>query len=473
MEMTSTRRAFLGGAAALAVWPADVWGARKKRGAGQSPSVASVWEKPDGSATDCVMVRRLCLDLAGRLPSMDEAKEYVRSGDPGKLAALVERLLASQEFADLWTMRFCDILRVKSEFPVNLWPNAVYVYHGRIRSFVENNESWEYFGRALLTSQGSNFRDAEVNFFRATDRRTPAGWAEAIAQTFLGIPPQEPDGGMRAKFAERLANLRLKGPREWKEEIVYADGPDRRAELCDMLFLENRQPVADAFAMRVREWIFGPQARRAPVVGAKICGVKDALRAVVLSPEYARGSVTGGFPARRLDAEVLDDAFCALSGSERNYQSPAPEPFTFLPPRRHTVCIEDGSVSSGFLSLFGRPARDTGLMDERRGDITSKQRLYLFNSGDIHRKLGRAAIPQWRMPDGSINPFYKRPVARRIDDLYWKFLSRAPSGREHAAIADLWTKRSNGGRNRKANHGELMRDIAWCIVNSKEFLYRT
>lgn len=480
MEMTSTRRAFLGGATALAVWPADVWGAPGKKGGakpgkarGARPDAAPVWEKPDGTATDSVMVRRLCLDLAGRLPAMDEAKEYVRSRDPGKRAALAERLIASPEFADLWAMRFCDILRVKSEFPVNLWPNAVYVYHARIRSFVENNESWEHFGRALLVSQGSNFRDAEVNFFRATDRRNPAGWAEAVAQTFLGIAPQDFKGGMRAKFADCLSNLRLKSTREWKEEIVYADGADRRAELCDMLFLENRQSVADAFAMRMREWIFGPQAGRTPVKDAKICGVKDAVREIVLSPEYARGSVTGGFPARRLDAEILDDVFCALSGSGRNYQSPAPEPFTFLPPMRNTVCIEDGSVSSGFLSLFGRPARDTGLMDERIGETTSKQRLYLFNSGDIHRKLGRAAIPPWKMPDGSVNPFYKRPVARRIDDLYWRFLSRAPSGLEHAAIAELWNKRSNGGKNRKASHGEVMRDVAWCIVNSKEFLYRT
>lgn len=473
MDMTFSRRAFLGGAAAMAVWPGNVWGAAKKRGAGVAPSVESIWEHPDGSATDSVMVRRLYLDLAGRIPTIDEAKEYVQSPDAGKREALVNRLLASQEFVELWTMRFCDILRVKSEFPINLWPNAVYVYHARIRSFVENNESWEHFARSLLMSQGSNFRDAEVNFFRATDKRNPDGWAEVVAQTFLGIAPADLSGSMRKKFAGFFSNLRIKNTREWKEEIVYSEGRDLRSELCECIFLDNRQSVADAFVMRVREWIFGPQAGRKPVKDAKICGIKDVLEKIMLSPEYARGSVTGGFPARRLDAEILDDVFCTLSESVRKYQSPAPEPFTFLPPRRPTVSIEDGSVSSGFLSLFGRPARDTGLMDERRDDITSKQRLYLFNSGDLHRKLGVAAIPQWRMADGGMNPFYKRTVPKRIDHLYWKFLSRPPSRREHAAIAELWNKRSNGGKNRKANHGEVMRDVAWCIINSKEFLYRT
>ena len=472
MEMTFTRRAFLAGASALAVWPADVWSAPKKPG-GAKIDALPAWEHPDGTATDSVMVRRLYLDLAGRIPTKDEAMEYVRSNDTAKRESLAERLMASQEFADLWAMRFCDILRVKSEFPINLWPNAVYVYHARIRSFVENNESWEHFGRALLVSQGRNFRDAEVNFFRATDRRNPAGWAEAVAQTFLGIVPEKLPAALRREFSECFANLRIKSTREWKEEIVYTDGPDRRAGLCDRIFLGCRQAVADAFAMRMREWIFGPQTKKTPIEGAKIGGVKDALREIVLSGEYARGSVTGGFPARRIDAEILDDIFCALSASVRNYQSPAPEPFTFLPPQRPTVAIEDGSVSSGFLSLFGRPARDTGLMDERRGDITSKQRLYLFNSGDIHRKLGIAAIPPWRMKDGGVNPFYKKPVPKRIEHLYWTFLSRPPSVREQKAIGALWQKRSNGGKNRKANHGEVMRDVAWCIVNSKEFLYRT
>jgi hypothetical protein len=225
--------------------------------------------------------------------------------------------------------------------------------------------------------------------------------------------------------------------------------------------------------MRMRRWIFGPGAPVKAAADSRITGVRDVLREIVLSPEYAAGSVSGGFPARRLDAEILDDAFCSLSGAKRNYQSPAPEPFSFLPPERPTVCIEDGSISSGFLSLFGRPARDTGLMDERGGDVTAKQRLYLFNSGDIHRKLGRLAIPQWKLADGSVNPYYRKtPPSKRIDGIYWRILSRAPSSHERKVIADLWSKRSNGGKNRKANHGEMMRDVAWSLINTKEFIFR-
>ena len=457
MTVNIPRRAFLVGSAAFAAWPEDLFANVPQR-------MATAWEKPDGTATDAVMARRLHLDLAGRIPTKAEAQAYVASSAAGKRAALADRLLASREFADYWAMRFCDILRVKSEFPINLWPNAVYVYHARIRKFVENNEPWDEFGRALLTAQGSDFRDAEANFFRATDRRTPEGWAEAVAQTFLGIPPDALPAGQRAEMAKCLKCVRIKTTREWKEEVVFSEGPDRRAELCDEVFGKCRADVAAAFHTLVRRWIFGP-GKKSPATNGCL-GLKDVLKESVLSDEYARGSVTGGFPARRIDAEVLDDTICSLGDAKRHYQSPAPEPFTFLPGVRTTVCVEDGSISSSFLTLFGRPARDTGLPSERKSEVTSKQRLYLFNSSRLHGLLGRVATPGgWKN-----NPLTKLPLPERVEDIYWRVLSRAPAQDETKHVMDLWKRR--GGWKKGAKSGDLLRDVVWCLFNTKEFLYR-
>ena len=468
MQMNIQRRAFLGGAAALAAWPKNLFGDLLDDLSDKSIGWKGVhpWERPDGTATDSVMVRRLYLDLAGRIPTKDEARAYVLAPAEDKRVELVDRLLGSSDFADYWAMRFCDILRVKSEFPINLWPNAVYVYHARVRKFVEENEPWDEFGRELLMSQGSDFRDAEVNFFRATDRRTPEGWAEAVAQTFLGIPPPSLSPWRRTAMAKRLEGLRIKNTREWKEEIVFAEGSDGRAELCDEVFGACRAEVEAAFRARVRGWIFGPDA----VAGAKggRMGLKDVLREIVLSDEYARGSVTGGFSARRIDAEVLDDAICTLGEAKRDYQSPAPEPFTFLPKDRRTVCIEDGSISSSFLTLFGRPARDTGLPGERSSDVTSKQRLYLFNSGRLHNLLGRVVLPGGM----NNNPLSKLPLRQRIDDLYWRVLSRVPTEDERKAVMDLWRRRGGGKKGSKAKPFDLLRDVVWCLFNTKEFLFR-
>lgn len=460
----TTRRLFLGGAAAFAA-------------AGGIQAVGGVcradddftWEKPDGTATDSVMARRIYLDLSGRIPTKAEAIAYFTSDDERKRERLVEERLASREFVDYWTMRFCDVLRVKSEFPVNLWPNAVYVYHARIRAFIERDEPWDAFARALLTASGSNFRDAEVNFFRATGRRDPDGWAEATAQTFLGIPPNRLSPRLRAEFAAHFANVRIKETREWKEEVVYADGPDRRGELCDELFVRRRDEVESAFHALVRSWLFGGDGGGARGGGGM--RLREVLRGIVMSDEYARGSVSGGFPARRLDAEVLDDVLCELSGTERDYQSPAPEPFTFLPPDRPTVCIEDGSISSGFLSLFGRPARDTGLPSERSLDVTAKQRLYLYNSAKLDRQLSRIVSGGRQIPGRK--PYVSGLTFRqRVDDLYWRVLSRAPSQRERECVLSLMRRREKWPR-RKSRSWDTLRDLAWCLVNTGEFLFRT
>jgi len=80
-------------------------------------------------------------------------------------------LLAREEFADYWAMKWCDTLRVKSEFPINLWPNAVQAYHAGSGPPSATNVPYDRFARELLTASGSNFRDAPVNFYRAVQSR--------------------------------------------------------------------------------------------------------------------------------------------------------------------------------------------------------------------------------------------------------------------------------------------------------------
>ena len=447
-----TRREFLGSAAIFAARPLF---------AAVAPTVRRwPYERSDGTATDNVWVRRVHLDLAGRLPTAAEAKDFVRSKAKDKRAALVDRLLASDACADYWSMRFCDILRVKSEFPINLWPNAVYVYHRRIRDFVRDDEPWDRFARTLLTSSGSDFRDAEANFFRATARRTPEGLAETALLTFLGENWNGVPGASIKAIAPYFANVQVKNTREWKEEIVTVEGDDRRGEFCDRLLGEWRRPFAAAFVQRIDHWLFGLDKPVPAHVTAFIRNgfrLKPLLRTLVLSQDYARGPVTGGFRCRRLDAEVLDDTLCDLTGMTRDYQSIAPEPFSFLPGKRRTVAIEDGSITSAFLLLFGRPARDSGRLAERRNGISAKQRLYLFNSGKLYQSLAKIA------KNDAV--FRRLPVEKKVDRLYWRCLSRPPSENERHRLLARFRSLPNG-----KERWEFQRDLAWALVNSREFL---
>ena len=450
-----TRRRFLGGAVALTAAGTDlcVLAAPASR---RAEVVRALYERADGTATDTVWCRRAYLDLAGRIPTLEEAQTFAHDGSADKRTALVDRLLASEDFADYWSMRLADLLRVKSEFPINLWPNAVYVYHRRIRESLVRDESRLDFARALLTACGSNFRDPETNFLRATAKRTAEGLSEVASLTFLGEATTE--------FAPYFAGVRYKDTREWKEEIVWCETAEKTpADFAARLAGDLNDRFAAAEAQRVWQYLFcaPPETgRRTALASAfRACGfrLKPFVRQLVLSADYARGSVTGGFPVRRLDAEVLDDALHTLTGAPRDYQSIAPEPFTFLPPERKSVLIEDGSISNAFLILFGRPSRDSGLAAERHNEVTAKQRLYLFNSGKLFNQLGRLVGGK---------EFWQKGQDGMMTELYWKILSRPPSA------AELATIRAHAARCPERERKRLPRDVAWCLLNTQEFLFR-
>ena len=165
--------------------------------------------------TDEVFDRRVYLDVIGTLPTPQEVLEFLRDRSPGKRAALIDSLLERPEYADFWTMRWCDLLRVKAEFPINLWPNAVQAYHRWIHDCVRDNVPYDRMAREMLTASGSNFRVPAVNFWRAGQSREPAALAQAVALTFLGsrIDRWRPD--RRDGLAVFFSRLAFKRTIEW------------------------------------------------------------------------------------------------------------------------------------------------------------------------------------------------------------------------------------------------------------------
>ena len=440
--MNVTRRTFIGGATAFAL-------AGEGLAAGRRPQTVTAFEV-SGKASDYLMCRRLYIDICGRIPTRQEAEAFSASKDSHKLDKLVDALLDSDDFADYWAMRYCDILRVKSEYPINLWPNAVYVYHRRIRQSIKDDEPWTDFARALLCSRGSNFRVPEANFLRASATHTPEALSLAATTTFLMEPTE--------KYARYFSRVKIKTTKEWKEEIVYLeDGPEDAVPEGFMDELEGplRAKFQAAHVRRIYYWIFdsmptsGRQEELTGVFRRNDFRLKPLLRHICLSSAYRAGPLRGKFPARRLDAEVLDDAICSITGASHSFTSIAPEPFSFLPPKRKAVLIEDGSITSSFLMLFGRPSRDSGSLEERKNDITAKQRLYLYNSNSIWNALGR---------------FEKDPAFKamkhedQVTELFYRFVARPPV-KEELALLD-----PNG----KAD----ARSIGWFLINSYEFLYR-
>jgi hypothetical protein len=180
--------------------------------------------------SDAVFVRRIYFDVIGTLPTAKETRDFLQDPDTkNKRRLLIDRLLERDEFADYWAMKWGDVLRIKAEFPVNLWPNAAQAYHRWVRASIAENKPYDKFAREMLTSSGSNFRVGPVNFYRAIQNRTPEGTATAVALTFMGTRADSWSKERLAGMAAFFAQIGYKPTREWKEEHVYWD-PYRSAD---------------------------------------------------------------------------------------------------------------------------------------------------------------------------------------------------------------------------------------------------
>jgi len=466
---------------------------------------------PANVCSDAVFVRRVYLDVIGTLPSAAEAQAFLLNYSPHKRSVLIDQLLERDEFADYWAMKWSDTLRVKAEFPVNLWPNAAQAYHRWIHTALRENRPYDQFARELLTASGSNFREPAVNFYRAMQNHEPQGIAQTVALTFMGARadkwPKERLDGMAAFFA----SIGYKSTAEWKEEIVFhnlgnpqapteavfPDGrkvrlsrdQDPRAVFADWLVNPKNPWFARNAANRTWAWLLGNGIVQEPddlrpdnppvnpallafleveLVSARY-DLKHLYRVILNSQTYQLAAIPKSedpraeanfsfYPVRRLDAEVLIDALCRLTGSTEKYTSAIPEPFTFIPEDHRAITLPDGSITSLFLELFGRPARDTGLQSERNHRITAAQRLHLLNSSHIQRKL-----EQSRMVQHLANP--KADPREIVNGLYLAILSRFPSEAESNTV--LGHIKESGNRKRDAAV-----DVVWALINNPEFLYR-
>lgn len=174
--------------------------------------------------SDAVFIRRVYLDVIGTLPTAQETREFLDDADTrGKRSRLIDKLLERKEFSDYWAMKWSDILRIKAEFPVNLWPEAAQAYYQWVRSSISENKPYDRFVREMLTASGSNFRNGPVNFYRAIQNRTPEGIAAAVALTFMGTRTDTWDRKSADAMKTFFSQVGYKPTREWKEEIVFWD----------------------------------------------------------------------------------------------------------------------------------------------------------------------------------------------------------------------------------------------------------
>ena len=138
--------------------------------------------EPSQPIADQLFMRRVHLDLIGRLPTVAEARRFIESVDRNKREVLVDSLLERGEYADHWAGYWADLLRPN---PYRVGIKAVLNYDNWIRQQLRDNVAYDAFVRKLITAKGSTWHNGAATLYR--DRRSPEETATMVSQLFLGI----------------------------------------------------------------------------------------------------------------------------------------------------------------------------------------------------------------------------------------------------------------------------------------------
>ncbi len=479
--------------------------------------------RPAALATDAVFLRRAYLDALGVLPTPAEVRAFRLDPDRPRL---VDRLLARPEFADFWALKWADLLRNEEK---TMGPKGVWVFQRWLRDQVAADVPLDGFARSLIASTGSTYRVPPASFHRTN--RDPMTAAEALGQVFLGVRlqcarchnhpfdvwTQDDYFGLAAAFGnvkrKQINNQKVDAldSREISgDEVIYLAGSPEIAQPRTGRALAPKAPGGprldpgtdgDALAA-LANWLTRDNPQFAKnlanrvwfhLIGRGVVEPVDDFRDSnppsnpalldALAAELARGgyrlrplvatimkSRTYGLDARPddpddpdgdginfshaavrlLPAEVLVDAIAQFLEK--------PEPFALAPRSARAVQMPGARPGGTFLKAFGKPDRLLTCECERSDSTTLAQAFQLINGEAIRSRL---------VADD--NRIGRLIAAGAADAAILDELALAALGHEFdpTRAAGFLGHVARGPDRRRA-----WEDVAWAILNSKEFLLR-
>jgi len=467
---------------------------------------------PSGLCTDEEFLRRVSIDITGSLPSVEEHNRFLADPDPAKRARLIDTLLARPEFADIWVMKWAELLQIRSSVDVSY--KSALVYYNWLRDQILQNVPVNELVRQLVSSTGGTFENPAAGFYQfETD---PLKLAEDTAQAFLGVQikcaqchnhpfdqwTMNDYRGFVAFFTQ-IARKKGEDPRETivsdrhdgnsvnpvTNKVVMpkylggaapgASTEDRRKLLADWMADPGNPYFAKHFANMVWAQFFG-RGIIEPVDDVRVSNppanprLLDALaqhlvdykydfrrliRDICLSRTYQASSQpndTNEADARnfshsgirRLRAEVMLDCISKATDTRDKFRG--------LPLGAHAVQIADGTTSNYFLRTFGRTTRETPCTCGVSLEPNLSQALELINGDTVQQKIVNGAVVQ-------------KMAAAKLDDktiltnLYLRTLGRAPADDELKTLTPMLADATT--REKK------LEDIFWALLNSKEFMF--
>ncbi len=116
---------------------------------------------------DLTFLRRIWLDITGRLPEADAAREFFEDGQPGRRNRAIDRALASEAYVNRWTTFFGNLLTIRPIIIESVpFRNPMYQ---TTRDMVAANTPWDEMARAFLTDSGQGKRSDSLFLFWAME----------------------------------------------------------------------------------------------------------------------------------------------------------------------------------------------------------------------------------------------------------------------------------------------------------------
>lgn len=484
---------------------------------------------PSQPCDDATFLRRVTIDIAGRLPTVDEVKTFLANTEATKRDAWIDALLNSPGYADYFANKWSALLRNKRSAPRQARGN--YEFFDWIRDSLRANKPYDQFVREVIASSGDVAENPPVAWYRHV--KDPAAQVEDVAQLFLGMRlqcahchhhpfekwSQQDYYGLAAFFSqvtrkpgmapgEEIVFPRRLAPTAMNPKTrltVNATGlgavpldvspdEDARQSLVDWMVREDNPFFAKALVNRYWKHFFGrglvepedDMRETNPPTNPEVLNalarhfvdsgydLKDLVRTIVHSQVYQLSAIPNDYNA--VDKQNFSRYYPKRLTAEVlldaiNQVTKTESHFEALPAGTKAIELPDNSYNETnyFLTVFGRPESSSACECERSQDASLAQSLHLFNSEDVQQRLtSDKGLPAELAADKA------RDFDTKIGDLYFAAYGRAPDATELRLARDYL----DGKRNNHAANEDLAKtdrhayeDIVWAILNSKEFLF--
>lgn len=489
---------------------------------------------PSPQCSDEVFVRRVFLDTIGSLPTANETRKFLADVSPNKRDQLIDLLLQRPEYVDYWSYHWSDLLmlngallrpaavkayyqwiaeRVEQNVPWDKFVREILTAKG---SSFENGATNFYALHQTPEDMAENISQAflGLSIGCAKCHNHPLEkWTNdqyyAFANLFSRVRGKGWGGDSRNGDGKRtlvtVSSGELIQPRTGQPQapaaldqapISFDDPTDRREHLADWLVSKRNPLFARSITNRVWSKYMGVGlvedvddmrasnpasnemllAALADDLTANDFDLKALMRQILTSQAYQRSSqptdlnkdddryYSRYFP-RRLMAEVMLDAVSsvtAVSTTFNKIEFPGADvrDTDFYPEGTRAIQLYDSAVRSYFLKTFGRNQRRITCECERSDEPSMVQVLHLFNGDTINSKLSAKDNQLQKLLDT-----YPDDSGKLIEELFLGGLSRRPSRQEQTELTQLLDSADESQKR------ELLEDIAWGMISSREFLF--